>query len=114
MRIRRYSQDLVALDDKRRRSLFGPGIEESDISDKSARCVRVPGRAPRVRIGRLAHEGQRLEYLAPPRARFCRRLFGDLVEAVPDSTAQLTDSRRRGTVFVDQPALLGLEVLYRV
>src|SRR6266849_4343450 len=76
--LRRDSQDLVASDDKRRRSLFGPGIEESDITNKSARCVGIPGSALRVRIGRLAHVGQRFEYLAPPRARFGRRFFGNL------------------------------------
>ena len=67
-----------------------------------------------VRLCRLAHEVQRSEYVASPWARLCRSVFGDLVEAVANSPAQIAYSGRRGAVFVNQPALFGLEILYCV
>src|SRR6185503_10404142 len=48
------------------------------------------------------------------RAGFRWDVFGYCVEAVADSTAQFADPRRFGAMFINQTALLGLEILDRV
>src|SRR5437879_5800200 len=62
----------------------------------------------------VARRCERFEYVAPARSRVCRLIFADLFDMSLDSSAQLIDAMRAGTMFVDQPALFGLEVLNRI